>query len=226
MHQETCPGVLRRRAEWEATHCGARTEPGQALIDRCAELDGHEAPPRVASGHERCGLSKGHDGRCQDWNHDVSWTHPAVMLLCSECGERTGPDAVGVIHGTPSGRMERRVLCPRCAVGGSGERERRAREAPLVALVADVPEGLDARGWRAAVLACVEVQSPETVARWIEDGSLRQWVIDAIRVKARGPAAHAAYLRAIASPGPRPQPERWRGGRDARLMVDDGRDND
>jgi hypothetical protein len=36
----------------------------------------------------------------------------------------------------------------------------------------------------------------------------------------------AAYLRAIASPGPRPQPGRWRGGKDARLMVDDGRDND
>lgn len=124
---------------------------------------------------------------------------------------------------------------------------RRAAEAPLVALVSAVPEGLVPRGWTAAVLAAYESYAPlrEDVEHPEEWGAkLGRGLVAAVAggdeqaiVGATGSRlgswtatavmkGWAAYLRAIASPGPRPQPERWRGGRDVRLVVDDGRDND
>jgi hypothetical protein len=110
------------------------------------------------------------------------------------------------------------------------ERGRRNREAPLVALVAAVPEGLDPVGWRAAVLAAAE-RYPETSGR----GSA-QWVRTVSALLRSGDhvppgsltsvvLAVVAYRRALAPQDPRPVPERKTGGRDVRLTVDDGRDD-
>lgn len=87
--------------------------------------------------------------------------------------------------------------------------ERRAREAPLVALVSQVPEGLDATGWRAAVLAYRETKKSRPV-----DGTaatvIRALVTDALYVDS--PEA-CAYYRAIAlhkAPPPERKGATWR----------------
>jgi hypothetical protein len=107
--------------------------------------------------------------------------------------------------------------------------ERRAKEAPLVALVANVPEGLDANGWRAAVLGFTDHPAPvnafEKVPRLAN--ALREFVT--VLAVARAPMADVAeaivdtqpdddmrtgrvlqalhaYARAIAPPGSRPAP--------------------
>lgn len=112
------------------------------------------------------------------------------------------------------------------------EGQRAAREAALVALVRDVPEGLDPVGWRAAVLA---LREDDPV---IFDGNikhvggalatlLRSFVRTGVAPTTFFPAAvFAAYRRALA-PHRAPAPERkgatWR-ERGELLPVDDGRD--
>jgi hypothetical protein len=81
-----------------------------------------------------------------------------------------------------------------------------AQEAPLVALANAVPDGLDARGWTAAVLAVwegVRLHPPaEQLAEWIQDASPRDERTDGSYL------AHSEYHRAIAPLGPRPAPYR------------------
>lgn len=114
-------------------------------------------------------------------------------------------------------RTERRVLCAACCPGkGAPEAIGRLnREAPLVRLVNEVPEGLDPIGWRAAVLAVAELlrmsESAHTQEFW------RAWprCVDAIETAARtgrlpereGTAHRAAcqYLRAL-TPSPKVAP--------------------
>lgn len=82
---------------------------------------------------------------------------------------------------------------------------RHAREASLVALVASVPAGLDANGWRAAVLAYVE-RTKTTVSRefWRDHRTIIM-----LDIERNDDNANArAYRRAVAPPGPRPKPER------------------
>jgi hypothetical protein len=107
--------------------------------------------------------------------------------------------------------------------------ERRTKDAPLVALVANVPDGLDANGWRAAVLGFTDHPAPvnafEKVPRLAN--ALREFVT--VLAVARAPMADVAeaivdtqpdddmrtgrvlqalhaYARAIAPPGSRPAP--------------------
>ncbi len=83
---------------------------------------------------------------------------PAPLLAMQLLANGTGD--MRVIHRTPCPECHAEVLCPNgtyhhdhCPV------TRRAREAPIVALVNAVPEGLDPIGWRAAVLAVDEAHS-------------------------------------------------------------------
>ena len=105
--------------------------------------------------------------------------------------------------------------------------DRRAREAPLVALVAAVPEGLDPVGWRAAVLAAVEADGPDRAMSWMAStlpSVLRKAQEDDPRLgfgRKLTPFVDA-YRRAMAPQGPRPVPERRIGGRAVRLVVDNG----
>jgi hypothetical protein len=95
---------------------------------------------------------------------------------------------------------------------------RRAREAPLVALVAAVPEGLDANGWRAAVLAVAEARSIGDLSSVFVDGAMSE-ATKALsgsrdvgggesRIYPMARLAVAAYRRAVAPQGPRPAPLR------------------
>ena len=109
--------------------------------------------------------------------------------------------------------------------------KRRAADAPLVALVAAVPPGLDPIGWRAAVLAVHEVSGDvATPDAWADaecEKALRIMVAIGVAADAYSDIeqlALDAYARAVAPQGPRPAPERKRGGRDVRLTVDDGSD--
>lgn len=98
--------------------------------------------------------------------------------------------------------------------------ERRAREAPLVALVANVPEGLDANGWRAAVLAVHEhfphsslVGPPGTWAKNSDFGAwLRLALAGSLPMRAASPYAQGldAYRRGVQPPPARPAPHRRR----------------
>jgi hypothetical protein len=86
-----------------------------------------------------------------------------------------------------------------------------ATEAPLVALVAAVPDGLDARGWTAAVLAHVEhLRCGSISIQWAELARDFETWLRAELQRASGSEyardAAAAYRRAIAPPGPRPAP--------------------
>lgn len=115
---------------------------------------------------------------------------------------------------------------PGCSVV---HKDRRAAEAPLVALVNAVPEGLDANGWRAAVLAVVDYD-PGILRAWSHLGlteALRSFVIGPCYCKdPQGVwlVMRDAYRRAIAPQGPRPKPERKIGGRAVRLVLDSGED--
>lgn len=117
--------------------------------------------------------------------------------------------------------------------------DRRAREAPLVALVNAVPEGLDANGWRAAVLAVDEANSRDQRRedRCRAAGTIHEDAIAWLIANKGRPCdlptwttrrkMHDAYARAIAPKGPRPAPERkgatWR-ERGPRIVVDHGED--
>lgn len=91
--------------------------------------------------------------------------------------------------------------------------ERIKREAPLVALVAAVPEGLDPTAWRAAVLAATERYPMSDIGTW-RDRFVRE-VADLCRSGAFVPPgtltavvlAVTAYRRALA-PHKAPPPER------------------
>lgn len=113
--------------------------------------------------------------------------------------------------------------------------ERRQREAALVALVNAVPDGLNATGWRAAVLAVEERRLTSRALSHHESAAelcAKLRIADILRLGkiARdedGFVQHAAldaYQRAIA-PHKAPAPERRRGGKAVRLTVDDGRDD-
>jgi hypothetical protein len=113
--------------------------------------------------------------------------------------------------------------------------ERRAQEAPLVALVANVPEGLDANGWRAGVAALGENTG---VGRMLPDGVGAFFMVNGNRIEkhiragttpepSEPTGVHTvvnAYRRAIALPAPRPKPKRRIGGRAVRLVLDMGED--
>ncbi|MEK9646169.1 MAG: hypothetical protein VW547_11560 [Alphaproteobacteria bacterium] len=106
-------------------------------------------------------------------------------------------------------------------------------EAPLVALVAAVPEGLDPVGWRAAVLAVAEATSRDEnrATRMRAPDTIDEDVIAWLRATIGKPCdlptwttrrrMHDAYRRAIAPQGPRPAPFRRKA---PGLPVDDGRD--
>ena len=90
--------------------------------------------------------------------------------------------------------------------------KRAKQEAPLVALVAAVPEGLDPIGWRAAVLAVHECQS--RYGSPIQGGHFAAWLTHSLRedmddCDAGTPyaAGYHGYLRAIA---PAPKVDRVR----------------
>jgi hypothetical protein len=88
-----------------------------------------------------------------------------------------------------------------------------------VALVANVPEGLDASGWRAAVLATVEADR-ESAIRGAASESLRDDFAETIRtvhravttgqqwIAFRWGTGCAAYARALVPQSPRPAPYR------------------
>ena len=126
------------------------------------------------------------------------------------------------------------------------ECQRHAAEAPLVALVNTVPEGLDPIGWRAAVLGLRERhvlngQGEHADTATVLDAAnltvmLQRFALDVARgapvkeaqqsaTNSRCLAMTTAYARALAPQDPRPVPERKTGGRDVRLTVDDGRDD-
>lgn len=98
------------------------------------------------------------------------------------------------------------------------ERGRRNREAPLVALVNACPPDLDPDGWRAAVLGYAE--GHKTALSEAEHEADLKIIRGGIR---DGGLAALAYQRAI-TPHRAPPPERKRGGRDVRVVLDDGRD--
>jgi uncharacterized membrane protein len=81
------------------------------------------------------------------------------------------------------------------------ERGRRNREAPLVALVAAVPEGLDPIGWQAAVLAEAEGPGHLTSSEAREFGAQVEAAVRGRDVMAF-PNALAAYQRSIAPAHP------------------------
>lgn len=123
--------------------------------------------------------------------------------------------------------------------------ERRAREAPLVALVAAMPAGLDPVGWQAMILMlweCWKAPGDEgqngaaDFARWANEGDPEgdpAPLAAAVKLLRGGGAirnpplllaeeAALCYRRAIAPHEAPPSPERRRGGRDVRLVVDHG----
>lgn len=117
---------------------------------------------------------------------------------------------------------------------GAGD-ARRQREAPLLALVAAVPEGLDPIGWRAGLAALTENRAG--LGRMLPDGLAAFMMTKANRIvecikNGSDPASHEAtgigtmlraYRRAIA-PHRAPPPERKQRG--PRLTVDDGREDE
>lgn len=137
-----------------------------------------------------------------------------LAARCSTCGcggscpskarGEVDPDAV------PCARCGCRWCGPAVAgsnLGCAGKALRLREEAPLVELVKAVPAGLDPIGWRAAVLAVHEgyhgavVHGAETIESWVRHG-------DGGMVS--GQQARAAYARAVAPKGPRPEPYRRR----------------
>ena len=114
--------------------------------------------------------------------------------------------------------------------------KRAKQEAPLVALVAAVPEGLDPIGWRAAVLACVEHRNGN--ASDVKTETFYYALLRAHHQAARGETKNRlfiscgnpfecavdSYLRAIA-PAPKVTPERltWK-TRGPVLPCDNGED--
>lgn len=109
------------------------------------------------------------------------------------------------------------------------ERGRRNREAPLVALVNAVPEGLDPIGWRAAVLAVCEKMTPQDwqddqTGEWLQRCALGKESPDGRHRASIKVVAWTAYQRAI-SPAPKVERVRitWK-TRGPVLSVDDGRD--
>lgn len=144
------------------------------------------------------------------------------------------------VHPTRSAESEETgVVCPACGAKERRQKEgssittmlhaddcRRVREAPLVALVAAVPEGLDPVGWRAAVLAVDEYWKVRRCDVNTEGTSF--WLPRVLRgeVQARPSSAVEAgllaYRRALAS-SPKVEPERRRGG--PVVVVDRGDDD-
>lgn len=206
---------------------------------------GYTVRPDAQDGYERFERANGHwmcllvDGRPVVDEHDVEFFAgemkiPAEQVRAGLLDTAAGLGAVALLT----------WIC-----GMTPEAKRRAVEAPLVALVAAVPEGLDPVGWRAAVLALHEHHvegyggrsderaRAETIAvaghltvmlqQFAAALSRGMAVEDAQRTAMNGRclAMTTAYARAVAPQGPRPKPERKRGGRDVRLAVDDGRDD-
>lgn len=106
---------------------------------------------------------------------------------------------------------------------------RRAQEAPLVALVNAVPEGLDPIGWRAAVLALHECQS--RYGSVIQGDHFAAWLMHSLRedmddCDAGTPyaAGYHGYLRAITPAAPVHRERTTWKTRGPVLAVDDGRD--
>lgn len=168
------------------------------------------------------------DGCKLPWQHEAA-AQEAWMALANGRGWDA---AVKAADNALTGAAAVTVLAWCCAADGFRERERRAKEAPLVALVVAVPEGLDARGWTAAVLAFREAlpstPSNSAAEAWDKMGmtaSLRDVARSAVSFHIGGSSlvdvAATAYACAIAPPGPRPAPFRRKA---PGLPVDDGRD--
>ena len=164
---------------------------------------------------------------------------PTLTKACPGCGCR------GTCEWRTHGKVDPdAVTCSACGCRWCGPptpefnarsavKERQRQEAALVALVNAVPDGLDARGWAAAVLAIEERRSrsalfrseatPDLVDRYGVAAILRRGTLEEGHDGAMQRGALAAYQRAI-TPHRAPPPERKRGGRDARVVLDDGRD--
>lgn len=148
----------------------------------------------------------------------------AEQHSCTQCGSEI-----------PRGYMVRAADdAPCCSTDCVQVRNRLAREAPLVALVNNVPEGLDPVGWRAAVLAVDEahIMSSKARVRWDYE-RLSEWLPTVLEkgmdeCDAGAPYADglAAYRRAVAPhKAPTRQPRSWRDvGPRLTVDIDDGRD--
>jgi hypothetical protein len=148
---------------------------------------------------------------------DAAYGAVALLAWCCRLWDERPktPGEVVPCEGCNGYRLEG-ASCRVCAA------ERYRREAPLVALVNACPEGLDPRGWQAAVLAAAEVVLR---GEWHPDEALAfgKHVEAAIRSDGCLLAfedAHAAYHRAL-QPTTRPVPFRRRA---PGLPCDDGRD--
>lgn len=205
-----------------------------AMLERVARVHPTSASPEI------CG-----DGRTlASWRNGPEKPRGAVpesvLPPCAQCG-------AGISGPLYLVRAEDDAPC--CSTDCVRARNRRAREAPLVALMNTVPEGLDANGWRAAVLAVNEIggfnfaaddagkrltltlraylgvlaTGHETALAIAEDVFRED--CDNVEQRSRSrQVAHPinAYRRAIAPPGPRPKAERRT--RALRLVLDHGED--
>jgi hypothetical protein len=161
------------------------------------------------------------DGRSQADKHDVEFFAGEMALSAAEV-------RVGLLA-TAAGIGAVALLTWVCGMTPGARRP--AQEAPLVALVAAVPAGLDPAGWRAAVLAANESFAPlrgdiEHAEEWGEklarglasalSGGDEDAVVQATKARPGSWTAVAvlkgcrAYARAIAPRGPRPAPFRRR----------------
>ena len=117
------------------------------------------------------------------------------------------------------------VFAPKDIIAAEvAKRERREREAALVALVNNVPAELDPVGWRAAVLAYCEARTDRR--RRVDNGTWEDAIAICLRRAIEGesdkfPEVVAAYHRALA-PRAKVAPERKTRG--PVIVVDDGRD--
>ena len=152
--------------------------------------------------------------------------------LC-KCGCRCACGGMFNITAPPPLTSDGREVCEACHAREKTRTERRQREAPLVALVAACPEGLDPNGWRAAVLAINETQGDfdgSGVDLWIGHkctAAVRLFVggsrsapdSEAVAWSMQDVAVHA-YRRAL-TPAAKVAPERRSGGKAAPVIVCD-----
>lgn len=178
------------------------------------------------------------DGCKLPWQYRMAATW-AVGHLTPQAG------LTGAVTGGLFGACAVALLAWCCKAEGHRERERRAKEAPLVALVNACPERLDPVGWRCALLGYTDHPAPEDVFAKVP--RLASMLREFVALRTAGMSVEAAadrlfwiaakeddematgrvvqamrnYARAIAPQGPRPAPERRRA---PGLPVDDGRD--
>lgn len=204
----------------------ARMGDYHVCIGGCGRSFGGRSPssdPHLNGKGEACDGVRPERGPCPRCGRSRA---PATAAACVSCGCR------GACPSKARGEVDPDATpCGSCGCRWCGpmtpEAERRRRDTPLVALVNAVPEGLDATGWRAAVLAVRE--------EYLDgDAWTMRAVIEHTATCLRGQGepvsettrrAIAAYRRAIEPhKAPPRQPLTWK-RRGPALPVDDGRDD-